>query len=106
MEEFYNYTKKVFTELSSPDNQRELDRIINSTCGNLMTRLSDKNLNLTERDLLILRLSIVGFSTKTISKLTGIRTKAIYQQRGRTIEKISSYSQELSDEISKILRMS
>ena len=106
MEEFYNYTKKVFTELSSPDNQRELDRIINSTCGNLMTRLSDKNLNLTERDLLIFRLSIVGFSTKTISKLTGIRTKAIYQQRGRTIEKISSYSQELSDEISKILRMS
>lgn len=106
MEEFYNYTKKVFTELSSPYNQRELDRIINSTCGNLMTRLSDKNLNLTELDLLILRLSIVGFSTKTISKLTGIRTKAIYQHRGRTIEKISSYSQELSDEISKILRMS
>jgi hypothetical protein len=57
MEEFYNYTKKVFTELSSPDNQRELDRIINSTCGNLMTRLSDENLNLTERDLQILRIS-------------------------------------------------
>ncbi|MBR4841754.1 MAG: hypothetical protein IK006_01485 [Bacteroidaceae bacterium] len=106
MEEFYKYTKNVFAELSSRDNQRELDRIINSTCGNLMTRLSDKNLNLTERDLLILRLSIVGFSTKTISKLTGIQTKAIYQQRGRTIDKISDYSQELSDEISKILRIS
>ena len=53
MEEFYNYTKKVFTELSSPDNQRELDRIINSTCGNLMTRLSDENLNLTERERII-----------------------------------------------------
>lgn len=106
MEEFYNYTKTLFNEFSTPDNQMELDRIINSTCGNIMKRLSGMDLNLTERELLILRFFIIGFSTNTISRLTGIQTKTIYQQRKRIIDKISNYSQELSGEISKILRIS
>ena len=106
MEEFYNHTKTLFNEFSTPDNQMELDRIINSTCGNIMKRLSGMDLNLTERELLILRFSIVGFSTNSISRLTGIQAKTIYQQRRRIIDKISNYSQELSGEISKILRIS
>ena len=104
--EFYRHVKEKFDEILSEHNQQELDRIINSSCHNIMTRLEDKRLNLTKQDLLILRLSIVGFSPKTISRLTNIQFKTVHQQRRRAIQKISDSSADMANEIIKVLRMS
>ena len=105
VDEFYKHVKEKFDEIISDGNQKELDLIINSTCGNIMTRLQDEKLNLTKQDLLILRLSIVGFSPKTISRLTNTQFKTVHQQRRRAILKINNYSEKLAQEIVKILGM-
>jgi tetratricopeptide (TPR) repeat protein/DNA-binding CsgD family transcriptional regulator len=105
VDEFYKHVKEKFDEMISYDNQKELDRIIDSACNNIMTRLEDDNFNLTKQDLLILRLSIVGFSLNTISRLTNIRYKTVHQQRRRAIQKIAVISEELANEVSNVLKM-
>lgn len=104
VDDFYRHVKEKFDEMISDENQKELDRIIDYACNNLMTRLEDASLNLTRQDLLILRLSIVGFSLNTISRLTNTRYKTVHQQRRRAIQKIAAQSEETAVEVSKVLK--
>lgn len=106
VDEFYKHVKEKFDEMISNDNQRELDKIINSTCNNLMKRLEGEKMNLSKQDLLILRLSIVGFSPKTIGRLTNTQYKTVHQQRRRAIQKITNVSEEMAAEVAKVLKMS
>lgn len=106
VDEFYKHVKEKFDEMISNDNQRELDKIINSTCNNLMKRLEEEKMNLSKQDLLILRLSIVGFSPKTIGRLTNTQYKTVHQQRRRAIQKITNVSEEMAAEVAKVLKMS
>ena len=104
LDEFYRHIKDKFDEITSDDSQRELDNIINSSCNGLMKRLADEGLNLSSQELLILRLSVTGFSPKTISRLTGTQSKTVYQQRSRTLQKIAAKSETLAAEIRKLLK--
>lgn len=105
IDEFYKHIKDKFDEIISDKNQIELDKIINSTYNDLMIRLADKNLHLTKQDLIILRLSIIGFSPKTIGRLTNTQYKTVYQQRRRAIQKITNYSPEIASYVLNVLKM-
>ncbi len=105
VDDFYKHVKEKFNVIISDHNQKELDRIIDSSCNNLMTRLEDVRLNLTKQDLLILRLSIVGFSLNTISRLTNTRYKTVHQQRRRAIQKIAVISEDMASEVCNVLKM-
>lgn len=85
--ELYNRIRSSFDEFVSDEYQTYLDGIINSTYNGLAERLS--SINLKKRDLQILRLSIAGFSPKTISYILGIPIKTLYQNRSRILDKIA-----------------
>ena len=69
-----------------------------------MTRLSHKKLGLTNEELLILRLSILGMTVRFISDITGTSQKNIYQKRSRTIERVSRKQPELAIEVVRLLK--
>ncbi len=85
--ELYNRIRSSFDEFVSDEYQTYLDGIINSIYNGLAERLS--SINLKKRDLQILRLSIAGFSPKTISYILGIPIKTLYQNRSRILNKIA-----------------
>lgn len=103
-ENFYSYISSRLEELKSERNQEELDTIINSTFDNLMLRISESPCSLTDEDLIILRLSIAGFSVRTISRIMGITPKNIYQKRTRMLAKISKAAPELGNVTDTILK--
>ena len=55
---FLKRVNSYFTEITSKENQKKLDIIINETYDNLMVRLSDPIFEISESDFVIIRLSI------------------------------------------------
>lgn len=102
---FHKRIHSKFDEIKSPKKQKELDRIINDAYDNIMIRLSDKKLKLSNNDLLILRLLICGFSPKVVSYLVSEQQKTIYQKRARILKRIERESEQLPPYLYKILRI-
>lgn len=98
-ESFYKYIQSRLEELKSDSNQEEIDHIINTTYDNLMQRITENDYGIGNEDLIILRLSIAGFSVRTISRIVDISPKNIYQKRSRTLAKIEKHDRQLSQEI-------
>ena len=101
---FYRQMKDIFEDIKSNKNQEELNKIIDTTYNKVMTRLSHKKLGLTNEELLILRLSILGMTVRFISDITGTSQKNIYQKRSRTIERVSRKQPELAIEVVRLLK--
>ena len=103
---FYEEIKRRFDMIVSDKYQDELDEIINSSCDNIMEQITSGPFAISKKDLLILRLSIAGFSPNSISYLTGITRTSVYKQRQRTIEKIEKTTPDLVVKLRNILNIS
>lgn len=103
---FYEEIKRKFDMIVSDKYQDELDEIINSSCDNIMEQITSGPFAISKKDLLILRLSIAGFSPNSISYLTGITRTSVYKQRQRTIEKIETITPDLVVKLRNILNIS
>lgn len=102
-DKFYVEIKKKFDQIVSDEYQKELDCIINASCSGIMDRISKLDLSFSDKNLLILRMSIAGFSPKSIHFLSGIPLGSVYQQRIRAIAKIKEVSVELAQTITEIV---
>ena len=103
---FYEEIKRKFDLIVSDKYQDELDEIINSSCDNIMEQITSGPFAISKKDLLILRLSIAGFSPNSISYFTGITRASVYKQRQRTIEKIETTAPDLVVKLRNILNIS
>lgn len=97
----YKRIRDSFDELISDKYQKQLDDLINVTYHDVMNRISD--VNLKDRELLMLRLSFAGFSPKTISHIIRIPVKTFYQSRSRIIKKIQAVQPDEADSVCKLL---
>lgn len=102
-DELYQKIQNCFNEFVSDKYQTHLDEIINTTYNGILERLS--GINLKKKELQILRLSIAGFSPKTISYILGIPTKTLYQNRSRILKKIEGINPQTHSELCNILRI-
>lgn len=100
----YSHIKKQLEELGLKKNQKKIDSIIDATLNNLMTRIKDSRFKMADEEIKIIRFSLIGFSVKTINKITGLTPKYIYQRRDRAIQKISRISPEIQQELCNILK--
>ncbi len=100
----YSHIKKQLEELGLKKNQKKIDSIIDATLNNLMTRIKDSRFKMADEEIKIIRFSLIGFSVKTINKITGLTPKYIYQRRDRAIQKISRISPEIQQELRNILK--
>ena len=100
----YSHIKKQLEELGLKKNQKKIDSIIDATLNNLMTRIKDSRFKMADEEIKIIRFSLIGFSVKTINKITCLTPKYIYQRRDRAIQKISRISPEIQQELYNILK--
>lgn len=103
---FYKQIRAKLEDLRSPKNQIELKRIINGNYNNIMDRLAEKDLNLTNNDQLILLFLISGFSPKVVAHIVSEPQKIIYQKRTRIVARIDQKFPDLANEIRNILKYS
>lgn len=100
----YSHIKKQLEEFGLKKNQKKIDSIIDATLNNLMTRIKDSRFKMADEEIRIIRFSLIGFSVKTINKITGLTPKYIYQRRDRAIQKIGRISPEIQQELYNILK--
>lgn len=103
-EKLYEHLKAKIEEMKSARNQQQLDRLIDSTFNNLMQRLSQLPVNLSDNDLSILRFSIAGFPVRVISRIMDIASNTIYQKRYRILNRIGKADPAVQDEISGLIK--
>lgn len=100
----YSHIKKQLEEFGLKKNQKKIDSIIDATLNNLMTRIKDSRFKMADEEIRIIRFSLIGFSVKTINKITGLTPKYIYQRRDRAIQKIGRISPEIQQELYNMLK--
>lgn len=100
----YSHIKKQLEEFGLMKNQKKIDSIIDATLNNLMTRIKDSRFKMADEEIRIIRFSLIGFSVKTINKITGLTPKYIYQRRDRAIQKIGRISPEIQQELYNMLK--
>lgn len=102
---FLKNVKSYYKEITSKRNQKKLDIIINGTYNDLMIRLADPALGISDGDLTIIRLLLIGYSIKTISSLINDTPSNVYQRRHRLLRRIQGISEPMAVELRKILNM-
>lgn len=100
----YSHIKKQLEEFGLKKNQKKIDSIIDATLNNLMTRIKDSRFKMADEEIRIIRFSLIGFSVKTINKITGLTPKYIYQRRDRAIQRIGRIAPEIQQELYNILK--
>ena len=100
----YSHIKNKMEELGQKKNQKKIDAIIDNTLDNLMERIKDKRFKMTDEEINILRFSLIGYSVRTINKITGLTPKGIYQKRDRAIKRIGRFSPEIQNELHNLLK--
>ena len=100
----YSHIKKQLEEFGLMKNQKKIDSIIDATLNNLMTRIKDSRFKMADEEIRIIRFSLIGFSVKTINKITGLTPKYIYQRRDRAIQRIGRIAPEIQQELYNILK--
>lgn len=100
----YSHIKKQLEEFGLKKNQKKIDSIIDATLNNLMTRIKDSRFKMADEEIRIIRFSLIGFSVRTINKITGLTPKYIYQRRDRAIQKIGRISPEIQQELYNMLK--
>ncbi|MBO4561075.1 MAG: hypothetical protein J5705_03785 [Bacteroidaceae bacterium] len=103
---FYKQIHNKLEDFKSPKNQKELKSIVNGNYNNIMDRLAEKNLAISDNDQLIMLFLISGFSPKVVAHIVSDTQKSIYQKRNRIVARIERKSTELSNEVRNILKNS
>ncbi len=97
---FINSIKRSY---NSPENIRKLDQQLNDNFDCIMEKVSNPELNLSEKEIQVIRLSISGLSAMAISTIIDESTQNIYKIKSRLKVKIKKRSNELDDLIRNYL---
>ena len=85
----------LIKDYTAPDSVRKLDTLINESYDGIMDRLADQEVGLTDKELQLLRFSLAGLSSKSVSVIIKESTQNIYQIKSRLLKKVRRNSEEL-----------
>ena len=85
----------LIKDYTAPDSVRKLDTLINESYDGIMDRLADQDVGLTDKELQLLRFSLAGLSSKSVSVIIKESTQNIYQIKSRLLKKVRRNSEEL-----------
>ena len=92
----------LIKDYTAPDSVRKLDTLINESYDGIMDRLADQDVGLTDKELQLLRFSLAGLSSKSVSVIIKESTQNIYQIKSRLLKKVRRNSEELWMTLSSI----
>lgn len=89
------YTTKKYTD--------SLDKILNELYCGIMKQLSLPEIQLTDKEQHLIRLSLAGFSLKSVSVILNESAQNLYQIKSRLMKKIQSASPDLWNDLNNVL---
>jgi DNA-binding NarL/FixJ family response regulator len=95
--------KSQIEDFTSPRSIERLDSLLNEAYSGIMNRLTSASLDLKERELMLLRLLLAGFSAKSTAAILKDSHLNISQRKKRLLDKIGKLSPSLLDELETVL---
>ena len=98
-ERLYRVVKSQIDDFTGSRNIGHMDALLNETFGGIMDKLSSSSLDLQEKELLLLRFVLAGFSAKSIAAILNDSHQNINQRKKRLLDKISRVDPDLMKEL-------
>ena len=98
-ERLYRVVKNQIDSFTSSKNINHIDELLNNSYNGIMEKLLSSGLDIKEKDLLILRFVLAGFSAKSIATLLGETHQNITQRKKRMLDKIGLSAPKLMEEL-------
>lgn len=102
-ERLFRVVKTQIDQFTSPKSLSRIDELLNKTFDGIMNKLSSTDLELKEKELLLLRFVLTGFSAKSIAALLGDTHININQRKKRLLDKIQNKAPDLMEDLRNAL---
>lgn len=104
-ERLYRVVKTQLNDFVSHKNIEHIDKLLDESFDGIMTKIMSSGMEIKEKDLLILRFVLAGFSSKSIAAILDERHLNINQRKKRLLDKIQIKAPMLMNELSKALNI-
>lgn len=105
-ERLYRVIKTQLNDFVSHKNIEHIDRLLDESFDGIITKIMSSGMEIKEKDLLILRFVLAGFSSKSIAAILDEKHLNINQRKKRLLDKIQIKAPMLMNELSKALNIS
>lgn len=102
-ERLYKVVKTQMDTFTGSKNIDQLDGLLNETFDGIMNKLETQELELKEKEIMLIRFVLTGFSAKSIAALLNDTQQNINQRKKRLLDKIAQKSPVLMEELSLVL---
>lgn len=98
-EHVYRVVRNQLREFTNTKNLQHIDELLDEAFDGIMSKLSKTELEFKEKDMLLLRFALAGFSAKSIAALLDESHQNINQRKKRMLDKIQIQAPNLADEL-------
>jgi len=98
-EHVYRVVRNQLKEFTNTKNLQHIDELLDDAFDGIMSKLLSSGLEFKEKDLLLLRFALAGFSAKSIAALLDESHQNINQRKKRMLDKIQIQAPKLMDEL-------
>ena len=102
-ERLYKVVKTQMDAFTGSKNIDQLDGLLNETFDGIMNKLETQELDLKEKEIMLIRFVLTGFSAKSIAALLNDTQQNINQRKKRLLDKIAHKSPVLMEDLSLVL---
>lgn len=104
-EHVYRVVRNQLKEFTNTKNLQHIDELLDEAFDGIMSKLLSSGLDYKEKDLLLLRFALAGFSAKSIAALLDESHQNINQRKKRMLDKIQIQAPKLMDELRMALNI-
>lgn len=104
-EHVYRVVRNQLKEFTNTKNLQHIDELLDEAFDGIMSKLLSSGLEFKEKDLLLLRFALAGFSAKSIAALLDESHQNINQRKKRMLDKIQIQAPKLMDELRMALNI-
>lgn len=102
-ERLFRVVKGQIDQFTGPKSISRIDELLNKTFDGIMDKISSSGLDIKEKDLLLLRFVLAGFSAKSMAAILGDTHVNITQRKKRLLDKIQNMSPDMMKELRSAL---
>ena len=95
----YRVVKSQLDGFKNQKNLCRIDELLDEAFDGIMKKITSSGIEIKEKDLLLLRFVLAGFSAKSIAALLDDTHQNINQRKKRMLDKIQANAPDLMDEL-------
>ena len=98
-ERLFRVVKNQLDGFTNHKNINHIDELLDEAFDGIMTKLTSSGLEIKEKDMLLLRFALAGFSAKSIAALLDETHQNINQRKKRVLDKIQNNAPVLMEDL-------